>query len=294
MKLSVRREGSVLVFDMSGKLGEYAAEILRQAVDRVLKENKKLILLNLARVSYMDSPGIGELVACYKRTREKKGILKLLNPSGKVYDLLQLTKLEEVFESFRDEREAIRSFSEKRLLLVEECPICKWSDPWPLSGTTATCPGCASRFHVEGPADEWIRTIRSVELPTYPGEHVRLTQRSWFDNAATISIDGRIDLFAFDMIKKAYLSLPSPRRVIIEIEARNSITPESIRALLALRAPEEAEESVVISDPSGVLGRRSGVLQSHWWEAASSLPKAPAGQRMTLHIKLEILETDGS
>jgi len=68
------------------------------------------ILLNLEKVSYMDSAGIGELVACYKRSKEKGGNVKLLNPSGKVYDLLSLTKLEEVFETFKDEKEALVSF----------------------------------------------------------------------------------------------------------------------------------------------------------------------------------------
>jgi anti-sigma B factor antagonist len=58
----------------------------------------------------MDSAGIGELVACYKRAKEKGGTVKLLNPSGKVLDLLTLTKLEEVFETYRQEQEAVGSF----------------------------------------------------------------------------------------------------------------------------------------------------------------------------------------
>jgi anti-sigma B factor antagonist len=59
----------------------------------------------------MDSAGIGEHVACHKRAIEKSGTLKLLNPSGKVYDLLMLTKLDEVFETFREEKEALVSFT---------------------------------------------------------------------------------------------------------------------------------------------------------------------------------------
>ncbi len=50
------------------------------------------------------------MVACYKRAKEKGGNVKLLNPSGKVFDLLQLTKLEEVFETYKDEKEALVSF----------------------------------------------------------------------------------------------------------------------------------------------------------------------------------------
>ncbi len=111
MKVNVRSEGEVSVVDLSGKItiGE-GDVVLRETVETLLKEGRSKIVLNLARISYMDSAGIGELVACYKRSREKGGQLKLLNPSGKVYDLLQLTKLEEIFETFRDEGEAIQSF----------------------------------------------------------------------------------------------------------------------------------------------------------------------------------------
>ena len=111
MKVNIRNEGEVTVVDLNGKItiGE-GDVILREAVENVLKEDQKKILLNLSRISYMDSAGIGELVACYKRVRGKGGALKLLNPSGKVYDLLQLTKLDEIFETHKDEAEAIQSF----------------------------------------------------------------------------------------------------------------------------------------------------------------------------------------
>ena len=111
MKVNVRSEGDVSVVDLSGKItiGE-GDVVLRETVETLLKEGRSKIVLNLARISYMDSAGIGELVACYKRSREKGGQLKLLNPSGKVYDLLQLTKLEEIFETFKDEGAAIQSF----------------------------------------------------------------------------------------------------------------------------------------------------------------------------------------
>jgi len=111
MKVNVRSEGEVSVVDLSGKITIGEGDVLlRETVETLLKEGRSKIVLNLARISYMDSAGIGELVACYKRSREKGGQLKLLNPSGKVYDLLQLTKLEEIFETFRDEGEAIQSF----------------------------------------------------------------------------------------------------------------------------------------------------------------------------------------
>ncbi len=111
MKATVRKIGTVSVVDLSGKItiGE-GDVVLREKVSELLERGDRQILLNLQNVKYMDSAGIGELVACYKRAKEKAGTVKLLNPSGKVHDLLQLTKLEEVFDTFNDEKEALVSF----------------------------------------------------------------------------------------------------------------------------------------------------------------------------------------
>ena len=112
MKATTRSVGDVWVVDLSGKItiGE-GDVVLREKVTDLLESGQKSVLLNLEKVSYMDSAGIGELVACYKRAKEKGGNVKLLNPSGKVYDLLSLTKLEEVFETFDDEQEAVGSYT---------------------------------------------------------------------------------------------------------------------------------------------------------------------------------------
>lgn len=111
MKAAVRKIGPVSVLDLVGKItiGE-GDVILREKVTEMLNTGEKNVLLNLEKVSYMDSAGIGELVACYKRSKEKGGTVKLLRPSGKVLDLLQLTKLEEVFDVYTDEKLALVSF----------------------------------------------------------------------------------------------------------------------------------------------------------------------------------------
>jgi len=111
MKTTVRTVGQVSVVELSGKItiGEGDVELRDKVVELQGAGNSK-ILLSLEKVSYMDSAGIGELVACFKKAREKGGTVKLLKPSGKVEDLLQLTKLWEVFDIFDDEKKAIESF----------------------------------------------------------------------------------------------------------------------------------------------------------------------------------------
>jgi len=111
MKTKVRNIGKVSVLDLTGKItiGE-GDVILREEVNKLLETDRKSILLNLDNVTYMDSAGIGELVACFKRSAEAGARLKLLNPSGRVSDLLSLTRLQQVFEIFSDEKEALVSF----------------------------------------------------------------------------------------------------------------------------------------------------------------------------------------
>jgi anti-sigma B factor antagonist len=111
MKTTVRQVGQVSVVDLSGKItiGE-GDVVLRDKVVELLDGGHSKILLSLEKVSYMDSAGIGELVACFKKARERGGTVKLLKPSGKVEDLLQLTKLWEVFEIFDEEPKAVASF----------------------------------------------------------------------------------------------------------------------------------------------------------------------------------------
>ena len=106
-----RQAGDVTVLDMSGRItiGE-GSVALRSAIRRLLEEGKKKILLNLAGVKYIDSSGIGELIANYTTVSKDGGQMKLLSLTEKVRDLLVITKLLTVFDSYEDEAEALKSF----------------------------------------------------------------------------------------------------------------------------------------------------------------------------------------
>jgi anti-sigma B factor antagonist len=84
---------------------------LRDAVRDLIGRDQKRILINLAAVNYIDSSGIGELVAAFTTLTNQGGQLKLLNLTKRVQDLLQITKLYTVFEVYDNEAHAIRSFS---------------------------------------------------------------------------------------------------------------------------------------------------------------------------------------
>ena len=109
---NLRLVGDVTVIDVAGqiKLGAGAVS-LRDTLRDLVARNQKNILLNLRVVNYIDSSGIGELVAGFTRVKEEGGQLKLLNLTQRVKDLLRITKLYTVFDVHDDETHAVQSFS---------------------------------------------------------------------------------------------------------------------------------------------------------------------------------------
>ena len=112
MKIVEREVGGVTILDLHGKIliGE-GDDALREAVTKLVDGATKSIVLNLADVPYVDSAGLGEIVRCYTTVSKKGGRLKLLNLTKKIQDLLSITKLLTVFETYDSEDEAVRSFS---------------------------------------------------------------------------------------------------------------------------------------------------------------------------------------
>lgn len=112
MKLSTRKIRNIIIIDVEGKvlLGDGDVEI-KKAVDDHLKQGFKNVLLNLAKVPYLDSAGLGEIIRCFTALRRSGGDFKLLSPNKKIIDLLNITKLLDVFDCYDNESTAIASFS---------------------------------------------------------------------------------------------------------------------------------------------------------------------------------------
>lgn len=111
MQTSNRQVGDVAIVDISGRITVGEGNVmLRDVVQELLEKGNKKILLNLHDVGYVDSSGLGELVKTYTTVRNQGGQLRLLNPSKRVSDLLQMTRLVSVFDIEADEATAIQSF----------------------------------------------------------------------------------------------------------------------------------------------------------------------------------------
>lgn len=112
MHIHERPVGQVMIIDLNGRmtLGE-GQELLRDKVNSLIQQGHKNLVLNLAEVPYIDSAGLGEIVRTYTTVSHQGGALKLLNLTKRIQDLLAITKLLTVFETFEAEADAVKSFA---------------------------------------------------------------------------------------------------------------------------------------------------------------------------------------
>lgn len=91
-------------------MGE-SKEKFAQVMDELLSEKSVNVLVNFSGINYVDSTGIGEMVGYLNKFVESNRQLKILKPHDRVLKLLQITKLDSMFEIYQDEEEGLKSFS---------------------------------------------------------------------------------------------------------------------------------------------------------------------------------------
>jgi anti-sigma B factor antagonist len=110
MELNERASGAVTVIDLKGRLVAEGAQRLKDKVNSLVFQGRTWIVLNLGDMSHIDSTGLGEIVACLTTVTRAGGNIKLSNVAKRNQDLLSITRLATVFETFDSEAEAVRSF----------------------------------------------------------------------------------------------------------------------------------------------------------------------------------------
>jgi anti-sigma B factor antagonist len=115
LEISRREKEGVALLDLKGPLtvGEAAAG-LREMLRQLLAEGGRNVVLNLEKVDYIDSTGLGAMMMCYTALQRESGRLVLLNLNRRQLELLVLTKLSTIFEMFDDEQQAVNSFFPNR------------------------------------------------------------------------------------------------------------------------------------------------------------------------------------
>jgi anti-sigma B factor antagonist len=111
LKISVRKQGDLSILDLSGELALGQGTALLEAESkRLLDDGERFFILNMLDVPWLDSSGIGEVFACFKRARVHDGVVKLVL-QGKSRSLFTFTQLHKVFEIFGTLEEAVASFA---------------------------------------------------------------------------------------------------------------------------------------------------------------------------------------
>ena len=113
MQMAERQVGTVTILDLAGRLTiDDGVEVLKDKVHSLIGEGRTRVILNLARLSYMDSSGLGQLVSCHNSLAKTTGGLTLLRLTKRNVDLLSITRLATVFKTTDSEDDALRSFDE--------------------------------------------------------------------------------------------------------------------------------------------------------------------------------------
>ncbi len=110
MEIKIREMNDVTIFDIEGEIDLYNAPTLKDEIKKQIEQQRYNIIINLAKVSYIDSSGIGALISSLSNLKKYQGGLKIINVTGSVRKVFELTKLTSFFEIFNNEEEAIKSF----------------------------------------------------------------------------------------------------------------------------------------------------------------------------------------
>jgi anti-sigma B factor antagonist len=110
MKIIERTLNDITVLDLDGNLALEANAEFRKQVNAAIDAGSRKLIVNFARVPYMDSSGLGELISCYTTLRQVNGHIKLIHLSDRLQTLMAITRLITIFETFDSEPAAVSSF----------------------------------------------------------------------------------------------------------------------------------------------------------------------------------------
>jgi len=110
VEMSVREDGEITIIELSGEVDAQRSPEIKSKIRSLIGEGKAKLVVDLAKVKYMDSSGLGVLVSGLKAARKESGDLKLSTLQSEVQNIFELTQLNKVFEIFENQADAIKSF----------------------------------------------------------------------------------------------------------------------------------------------------------------------------------------
>lgn len=260
MMINEREFGGVTVLEFLGKmtLGE-GDEIMKDKVQSLIAQGRRQIVFDFRGTPYIDSSGLGELVRSYTAVSRQRGRVVLARLSKRIEDLLAVTKLLTVWEVYDTVESAVQSFG--AVQLEAACPLCQplvWTN-YPDSRTLLNCSDCDASFYPQlTPA---IRTAlfsaATGVARTAPISH--LWWITYYENSfgreavqltlgrpCVIAVTGRLDLWACDVVDRAWEAVPRPRRVLFDVTGVRRFSDKGRRKLTDLCAVTDAGSRAAI------------------------------------------------
>ncbi|HON79099.1 MAG TPA: STAS domain-containing protein [Spirochaetota bacterium] len=110
MDINKRAKDDIVLLDITGEIDLYNAPEIKDIINKLIEEQKYNVIINLEKVSYIDSSGIGALISSLSNLKKYQGGLKIINVYASVRKVFELTKLTSFFEIFDSEEDALSSF----------------------------------------------------------------------------------------------------------------------------------------------------------------------------------------
>ena len=110
MDITTRTKRDVVILDISGEIDLYNAPEIKDIIGKLIEEKKYNVVINLEKVSYIDSSGIGALISSLSNLKKYQGGLKIINVFASVRKVFELTKLTSFFEIYDSEEDAVNAF----------------------------------------------------------------------------------------------------------------------------------------------------------------------------------------
>ncbi len=110
VNLKENKKKKIVTMEIEGEVDVYTSMDLKKSIFDLIENGNSKIIVNLDKVTYMDSSGLGTLVAALKKIKSEKGNLKILKLTPSIKKIFELTRLTKFFEIFEDEAEAEKSF----------------------------------------------------------------------------------------------------------------------------------------------------------------------------------------
>ncbi len=113
MELNTRERDGIVIIEVSGEVDLYNAPTLKEEIQKLVEQEKYKIIMNLDRVSYVDSSGIGALISSYSNLKKFQGSMRISNVAGSVRKVFELTKLTSFFDIDDDEEQSLAAIKLK-------------------------------------------------------------------------------------------------------------------------------------------------------------------------------------